>query len=262
MSKQIENNSQISVIIPVHLLDESTKKLFDVAIESVKSQTELPKEILVVGPKEVLDFVGKDNDGFRFVLNEGKTDFASQINLGVEKCETEWFCILEMDDELAPTWLSNVNKYKSKYLDVDSFLPIIVNREFETNAFVGFDNEAVWAAEFSTELGLIDHNCLLAYQAFNLDGMVMKKDVFISNGGLKPSMKLTFIYEFLLRITYFSSTVMVIPKFGYRHMNSRVGSLFNTYKNTLSLDEQRWWLSLAKKEYFHTKDRGITYEKN
>jgi hypothetical protein len=91
--------------------------------------------------------------------------------------------------------------------------------------------------------------------------MVMKRDLYIELGGLKPSMKLTFIYEFLLRITCFSAKVMVIPKFGYKHMNQRIGSLFNRYKNELTPDEARWWLSLAKKEYFNQKDRKITYDK-
>lgn len=260
MSKKMENKSQISVIIPVHSIDDATKKLFDLAVNSVNNQTEQPYELLVVGPKEVQKQL-KDDVGFRFLVNDGKTDFASQINLAVDNVETEWFCVLELDDELAPTWLSNVNKYKSKYSDVDCFLPIIINRESSNNSFNGFSNEVVWAAEFSNELGVVDHNSLLSYQGFNLDGMVMKKEAFKTHGGLKPSMKLTFNYEFLLRATYFSSIVMVIPKFGYKHMNSRENSLFDTYKNTIGLDEQRWWLALAKKEYFHTKDRGVTYEK-
>lgn len=266
MSKKIENESQISVIIPVHSLDETTKKLLDLAIDSVNKQTEQPKELLIVCPQTVLDYlkaspIEKTDIMVEFVLNEGKTDFASQINLGVENTKTEWFCILEMDDELTPNWLANVNKYKSKYQEIDSFLPIIINRDDTGKKFFGFSNEAVFAAEFSSELGMLDHNCLLGYQGFNFDGMVMRKESFKAHGGLKPSMKLTFIYEFLLRVTYFSSQVMVIPKFGYKHMNSREGSLFSSYKETIDGDEQRWWVALAKKEYFHTKDRGITYEK-
>ncbi|NIQ16175.1 MAG: hypothetical protein GTO02_17815 [Candidatus Dadabacteria bacterium] len=53
---------------------------------------------------------------------------------------------------------------------------------------------------------------------------------------------------------------MTIPKFGYKHINQREGSLFHTYRNELSPDESRWWLSQAKKEYHFTNDRKITYE--
>ncbi len=41
----------------------------------------------------------------------------------------------------------------------------------------------------------------------------------------------------------------------------RVGSLFHNYREELSPDEARWWMSLAKKEYFHQDDRKITYAK-
>jgi hypothetical protein len=32
--------------------------------------------------------------------------------------------------------------------------------------------------------------------------MVIRKSVYEENGGFKPSIKLTFIYEFLLRMTF------------------------------------------------------------
>jgi len=54
---------------------------------------------------------------------------------------------------------------------------------------------------------------------------------------------------------------MVIPKLAYKHVNEREGSLWSTYKKELSLDESRWWLSLAKKECYHLDDRNILYKK-
>jgi hypothetical protein len=74
-------------------------------------------------------------------------------------------------------------------------MPIIVDVDNQ-NQFVGFTNEAVWAASFSDELGILDNNALLTYQNFNTDGMVIRKSVYEENGGFKPSIKLTFIYEF------------------------------------------------------------------
>jgi hypothetical protein len=68
-----------------------------------------------------------------------------------------------------------------------------------------------------------------------------------------------FIYEFLLRATFFSKKVMVIPKFGYKHINMRDGSLFHTYKQTIDPAEARWLLSMAKKEFYFKKDRDVTY---
>ena len=138
-------------------------------------------------------------------------------------------------------------------------MPIIVDVDSE-NAFVGFTNEAVWANSFSDELGVLDNNALLAYQNFNTDGMVIKKSVYDDFGGFKPSIKLTFIYEFLLRMTFKDVRTMVIPRFGYKHVNQREGSLFSSYKQTLNPVEAKWWLSIAKKEYYFSNDRKITYE--
>jgi hypothetical protein len=110
-------------------------------------------------------------------------------------------------------------------------------------------------------MGVLDNAALLRYQNFNMDGMAMLKEAYQEFGGLKESMKLSFISEFLLRFTFNSCKVMIIPKLGYKHLNDREGSLFNSYKKELTPDESRWWLSLAKKEYFHVNDRNILYEK-
>jgi hypothetical protein len=90
--------------------------------------------------------------------------------------------------------------------------------------------------------------------------MVIRKSVYDEFGGFKPRIRLTFIYEFLLRMTFKDVKVMVIPRFGYKHVNQRAGSLFASYKETLDPAEARWWLSQAKKEYYHKADRAITYE--
>jgi hypothetical protein len=142
--------------------------------------------------------------------------------------------------------------------DVEIFMPIVVDVDAEGN-FIGLTNEAVWAQSFSDELGILDNNALLAYQNFNIDGMVIKKSLFEEYGGLKSNIKLTFIYEFLLRMTFKSVRTMVIPRYGYKHVNQRPNSLFASYKETMDPTEARWWLSQAKKEYYFNKDRSVTY---
>jgi hypothetical protein len=89
--------------------------------------------------------------------------------------------------------------------------------------------------------------------------MIVKKELYQEYGGLKRNMKLTFTYEFLLRMSYMSVPIMVIPKLGYKHMNNRPGSLYDHYKKTLDQLESRFWINKAKKEYFFTNDREITY---
>lgn len=259
-------SNSISVILPVHKLTDETKVLFSRAIQSIVDQKTVPEKLLVVAPSSNLElityleaFEWKELD-VTIIKNDGEFDFSSQINLGVSKSTTEWFSILELDDEYSNIWFDNVVKYKAVYGDVDVFLPVIIDVN-DKEEFIGFTNEAVWAAEFSDIMGHLDLNCLLKYQNFNFDGMVMKKSIYEENGGLKPSMKLTFIYEFFLRMTNLSVNMMVIPRFGYKHINQREGSLFSDYKTSLTPDEARWWMATAKKEYYHTTDRNITYSK-
>ena len=128
--------------------------------------------------------------------------------------------------------------------------------------FVGFTNEATFAASLNTEIGYLNNDVLLSYQNFQTSGMVIKKSTFESIGGFKPSMKLTFVYELLLRLTYNSTKIMTIPRIGYKHMNLREGSIFWNYKNgeeKISDNEVQFWIESAKKEHFFTNDRNIKY---
>jgi hypothetical protein len=259
-------NTNISVILPVHQLDEQTKPLFDNAIKSVQEQLTLPDELVIVVPKnsDVSKYIGSYDFGtiksiVTIAENEGETDFATQFNYGVSMAKSEWVSLLEFDDEYANIWFKNVVHYMNAHKDVEIFMPIIVDVDAQ-GQFIGLTNEAVWAQSFSDELGILDNNALLAYQNFNIDGMVIKKSLLEDFGGMKSNIKLTFIYEFLLRMTFKSVRTMVIPRYGYKHVNQRPNSLFASYKETINPNEARWWLAQAKKEYYFSKDRAITYQ--
>jgi hypothetical protein len=93
--------------------------------------------------------------------------------------------------------------------------------------------------------------------------MVIRKDLFVENGMIKSNIKLTFGYEFLLRMTQNSVKFMTIPRIGYKHTNLREGSIFWNYKNgddKLLEDEVKFWIDSAKKEYFFNVQRDINYE--
>lgn len=262
----MKENINISVILPVHELTESTKPMFANAVKSVELQKVQPDELVIVTPKgsETLKYIksfdfGSIKNIITIVENDGETDFASQINLGVSKAKSEWVSFLEFDDEYANIWFKNVVEYRKAHENVGLFMPIIVDTDLNGN-FIGFTNEAVWANSFSDELGVLDLNALLTYQNFSIDGIVIKKSIYEEFGGFKPSMKLTFIYEFLLRMTFKDVRVMAIPRFGYKHVNQRPESLFESYKETMDPAEAKWWLSQAKKEYYFDKDRKITYQ--
>lgn len=258
MSNKVSN---ITVILPVHELNEITEVTLSNAIKSVTDQIVKPNLLIVsssVAYKKVSE-IAKDIEDCVVVENKGETDFASQIEFGVSNITTKWFSILEYDDEYSNIWFKNVVKYQEAYPEVEIFLPIIVDVN-DKSEFIGFTNEAVWANSFSDKLGVLDNSALLTYQNFNTDGMVISKEIYEANGGFKKNIKLTFIYEFLLRMTFKDVNTMVIPKFGYKHINQREGSLFLSYKAEMDPTEANWWLAQAKKEYYFEKDRAVNYQ--
>ncbi len=260
-------NFDVTVILPLSSSKtRSFDELFERSIKSLKNQQVGIKELLIVHSTEesLNNFLSNyDFDGLnvRLVKNEGQTDFSNQVNLGVNESKTKWVSILEFDDEYSSIWFKNVQKYSESYPDVDSFLPLVVDTD-EKGIFAGFTNEAVFAVSMNSEMGYLTNELLLNYQNFQTSGMVVKKTTFTENGGFKPSVKLTFVYELLLRMTYNSNKIMTIPRIGYKHTNMREGSLFWSYKNgdeRMTDNEVTFWLDTAKKEHFFTTDRNIKY---
>tara|TARA_R110002167_G_scaffold47282_2_gene140116 strand:+ start:1226 stop:2017 length:792 start_codon:yes stop_codon:yes gene_type:complete len=260
--------NDISVIIPIHKMDESIEQYLVKCLQSVVNQTVKPEKVFIIqaDTKELNEFfsswVKPSELNVEILVNKNKTDFCSQINCAVDKLETEWFSVLEVDDEYSKKWFKNVHTYIESYDDVDVFLPLVVDVD-ETQNFLGFTNESIWAMKFSEKMGELDNNTLLNYQNYQTSGAVIKTESFENIGMFKPSIKLTFIYEFLLRATYNDFRVMTIPKIGYKHMNMREKSLFWDYKNNkedmIVPEEAAFWVEQAKKEYFFTYDRAIEY---
>ena len=258
----------VSVILPIN----SSKQrdfdiLFDRAVKSLQIQLTDINELVIVhtdedGLKSKLEGYNYSGITVNFIENKGDFDFSSQVNLGVKNAKSKWVSILEFDDEYSSIWFKNVNRFVKAYPEVDAFLPLVVDTD-EKGMFVGFTNEATFAASLNSEIGYLTNDVLMAYQNFQSSGMVIKKDTYLENGGFKSSMRLTFVYEFLLRLTYNSVNIMTIPRIGYKHMNLREGSIFWNYKNgneKISDKEVSFWIESAKKEHFFTSDRNIKFE--
>jgi hypothetical protein len=258
----------VSVILPIssarhQIFDE----LFERAIMSLNNQSTKINELIIVKSQEELLTNFLNNYNFsgltvNIIENTEEIDFCSQVNLGVKNSKSKWVSILEFDDEYSSIWFKNVERYVNSYSDVEAFLPLVVDTD-DKGIFVGFTNEATFAASLNSEMGYLTNDLLLNYQNFQSSGMVIKKSTFLDNGGLKPSIKLTFVYEFLLRLTYNSVKIMTIPRIGYKHTNLREGSIFWNYKfgdGVMTDNEVTFWLDSAKKEHFFVNDRNIKYE--
>jgi len=264
----MDNTNTISVILPI----KSGKAIgfpdfFEKCIQSVKNQGDNVNELVIVHGSE--DYLTNYLSEFDFsgitvvkeVWNE-EPNFSKQVNKGVDIAKSNWCSILEFDDEYSNIWFKNALKYMGIYKEVDAFLPIVVDVD-EKFVFAGFTNEATFASNISSEMGILTNETLQTFQNFQISGMVFKKEKFQEVGGLKANLKLTFGYEMFLRLTHNSGRIMTIPRIGYKHMNLREGSIFWNYKNgedKMNQEEAKFWIDSAKKEYFFTTEREIKYE--
>ena len=167
----------ISIVLPI----ESSKHknfndLFKSSITSViNQQKEIYKKGVIIGDVELV-IVYSDEESLcsivenydysgltkNLVKNTGETDFANQVNLGVSKSTHEWVSIIEFDDEYSSIWFKNAYRYIKSYDDVSVFLPIVVDTDSK-GLFVGFTNEASFAANINEDIGYLTYETLLSY---------------------------------------------------------------------------------------------------
>jgi glycosyltransferase involved in cell wall biosynthesis len=264
----MNNTLSLSVILPI----KSSKakdfdEYFEKAISSLKNQQTKFEELVIIHTQEesLIDLL----NGYDFgdlnvtkLLWDKEPNYSDQVNYGIKNAKGEWVSLFEFDDEYSSIWFKNVQKYIKSFPEVQMFLPVVVETD-EKGLFAGFTNEATFAANFSQEMGILTNDTLQDYQNFQTAGSVFKKSIVEDFGGFKPSVKLTFIYEFLLRLTYNSVSIMTIPRLGYKHVNLREGSIFWNYKfggDKMIEDEVKFWIQTAKREYFFTDDRSIKYQ--
>ena len=263
----------ITVIIPVHQVNDELKEFYKRALSSVPSDNE-DISVLVVGPKAIIkeyEGVIADYQGrISFVENE-KCDFATQINVGAKNCGTTFFSILEVDDVYTEIWFKNVKEHIEAYDTVSVFIPVVEVDDVsgEKPVPVGLANEIALSSVFaddtvspdgSSNIGHISIDSLMDHSDFNVTGSVFKTEDYLSVGGLKSTIKLSFWFEFLLRIVYRGHGVYVVPKIGYIHSLGRDGSLMLEY-NKMDEDEAQYYFDLAKQEYFFKEERAKPYKK-
>jgi GT2 family glycosyltransferase len=262
-----KNNFDVSVILPINSSrQKGFEELFERCIKSLNGQTVGINELVIVHSgesnlKQILESYDFSGLTVNLVENDGDSDFSTQVNLGVENAKSKWVSLFEFDDEYSTIWFKNVKRYVDAYPEVGAFLPLVVDTD-EKGVFAGFTNEATFAVSLNSDMGYLTNEVLLSYQNFQTSGMVLKKSEYLNIGGFKKSFKLTFVYEFLLRLTYNAVKVMTVPRIGYKHTNLREGSLFWSYKfgdEKITDNEVAFWIESAKKEHFFTADRNIKY---
>lgn len=240
---------ELVVIIPMNEFGKENIELLNKAVESVPSEL----NVLLSVPNGTDGKKLKGISGRLGVVSESEgSSFAELVNAAANTIEEKWFSILEFDDTYTPIWYDNAKKYIEFMPSTSVFMYLEDITDFNDGKYIGFGNEAAWASAFSNEIGFIDNDCLQNYFDFYMTGSIFNAADWKEVGGLKPSIKITFWYEWLLRATNKNKTVYVIPKVGYNHKLGRKGSLIETYKSTIDQEETQWWFDLAKREYmFH-----------
>ena len=243
----------LSFILPIHKYD---KKLIDNVFDNL---SQFDNDILVVAPQDVCNKIEADfsDDFVHYVVNDGETDFCSQVNLGVEKCNTTYFTIVEFDDEFYGKWLENFTTY-SEAMESDAYLTITELMDVDKK-IVSLVNELAWSTSFVEDLGYLDAEALNAFYDFSIVGGVFKREDFIKVGGLKPSLDIAACYEFLMRFVNNGLKVYVIPKIGYRHMVGREDSFIMMSRDRISQKKGEWLIETAKEEMKYNEEREINF---
>jgi hypothetical protein len=250
----------ITIIIPVHELIED---LLDKALKSIDIQKDINSKIkvMIVSPKEIDLSLGLflkkkkyKNLQIEKLINNGRSDFQSQVNYGVENVSTDYFSILEFDDEYSNIYFRNLDKHIKIYPEIDVLLPIIVEVD-KNGEIIKLTNEFVWSKSFvdDNNFGYLTNELLQDFSYFFISGSVMKKTSFIESGGLKTDFDVSAVYEFLLRLTYNNYKVYVIPKIGYLHLNDREGSATNYFISKYKEIDSKVEFERARKEHIFKK---------
>lgn len=250
-------NNDITVIIPLHKLEEYDSEFLKKAIDSVMDcQKHYNYGKLIVAVVAPFENRANIKSVDKWILNDsGDTTYCGQVNYAVQRIDTKYFSILEYDDTYTEKWFKFFNDYFFGNEDVSAFLPLTIVTDASGEHWQ-YGNEAALAEFFSSELGFLDFDCLQDWSAFALMGSVINREDFVSVGMYKPSIKLAFDYELLLRMTNKKLRVMVVPKEGYKHVVGRENSMMDVYRKEMEgTDDVQKWFELAKREYQYTEDR-------
>lgn len=264
----------ISILIPLHKSDDDTIELLKNAIKSVDKAQKLYtngslKTYVVTANEDITNSLYKlDEDKdikYNVIKNyDGNSDYCSQINFAVENIDTDFFSILEYDDEYSEKWFKLASEYYYGNEEISVFLPIILN-DFKTEEEDGwaYGNTMALSPTFITsnendkdDIGIINKYRIQNCSIFNLSGAIFNTSDFKKCGKYKPSIKVAFNYELLLRMTENNFNSMVVPKIGYIHKVNRVGSMTEEYLKSTTNEERKKWFILAETESKYVEDRN------
>lgn len=258
----------ITTIIPIHKYNEKIEEYLAKACESIikQEESEIPPVIIVHTPEieeQLKAFMATAGLSFTLLKNDGDSSYQSQVNLAVNNITTDYFSVLEFDDEYSNSYFKNAVSHINAYPEIDVFLSMMIEVN-ELNQGIKLTNETVWAQQFvgeNGEMGYLNAGSLKQMTDFKLSGAVIKKSEFLNIGGYKNNIKLTFMFEYLLRALNNACKIYTIPKIGYKHLATREDSLFDYYLKNMPVHERKFWFETATSEANFMNDRKIDLSK-
>lgn len=246
----------ITVIIPLHEVSDKGIEMLNKAVESVDEKASV---IISCPAGTEFESIGKFKRATTFMAKSEGNSFQELVNAAIEAVDTEWFSILEYDDTYTDIWYKNAETYIGFKPETSVFMFFEDIFDVKAEKYLGMGNESPWASSFSEEIGYLDNQALMNYFDYYMTGCLFKKADWDEVGGLKPHVKVTFWYEWLLRATKNGKKVFVIPKIGYVHNMGREGSLTDKYQKSMSDKEIQWWFDLAKRDFFYKNEKDASY---
>lgn len=230
----------------------------------------------VISALKELNYIIKptDADTFSKAFNEG-------LNYAISNSYKN-FSVVEYDDVVDVKWFKYFDAYSAQKPDMDGFLPL--TREISNGNFIGYFNEACWVDGFAEVAGIFDLTLLLRFSCMNITGTVFKTESIQRFSqfnkdenyyrAMKESLRVSYVYEFFLRMIYKDLKFFSIPRAAYEHRVDRSFDKVNYFSSKLpkdlllkseidggmSPDEYNFWNNLIKKEFYFDKDRNLKYE--
>jgi hypothetical protein len=244
----------IDILIPVNDLNNETNiNLFKTALESLNQQVSQEFNVVITCKKDVkeqiLTYVKILTKTPSYVIHDLNT-YQEIINNAVNELHSDYFLILEQDDELLPHHIKNFyvyNKGQSLILN----LPLEIN---DKNEVMGIRNEIFWAAAINNNIGNIDAKTGIDnFNNLSMDGAFINREVFKEVNGIKTKIEIYFNQEFILRCANNGYDVFIMPKVGIKHMMGREGSYFDNCKD-FENDVKIKYYDKAQKEYLINRD--------
>lgn len=265
-------NNKLTVIIPIHILEEYEFTLLTHAINSLNNQKSTNFKVIFVVSEQVETQKLKIQELCKFEhifeLNSESDSYQQQINHAVlNVVDTEYFTVLQFDDAALPNWIARLETYIEQHPEDGVLMGLPHENLMKTDGtleFMGYANRIAW--QKSSNFGYIEMealkeavratNIVASVAGFSLAGAAYKTEMFVRAGGLKKGQEYFFDYEFLMRIKQLGYKIYVIPKTMYISVFGRKGSITDDMQ-AMDKGERYKWLMMANSEYLFTYDRML-----